>query len=138
MQLTNEEITKVFYLYYGQKVLKFSPTAPATQQLNNGMMSYWKPECRLYLTSLKDISDEHIRDIRNLWERDNPELLPNSEQKEKFINRIVHLLNNGNEAYKVYHYLISKGYAVPIFFSAGHPLNYKNPFELGIAIEKKD
>lgn len=33
-------------------------------------------------------------------------------------------------------YLISKGYAVPIWLGVDHPLNGKTPIELGIAIDK--
>lgn len=33
-------------------------------------------------------------------------------------------------------YLISKGYAVPIWLGINHPLNGKTPIELGIAIDK--
>lgn len=37
---------------------------------------------------------------------------------------------------EVFQYLISKGYAVPLFISPNHPLNGQTAIELGIAIDK--
>lgn len=46
-----------------------------------------------------------------------------------------HLSNNRYDCF-IWQYLISKGYAVPIYFSPNHEANGKDAIQLGIAIDK--
>jgi hypothetical protein len=35
----------------------------------------------------------------------------------------------------IYQYLIQQGYAVPLFYGVGHPMNGKTAIELGLALD---
>lgn len=131
-QLTNEEKEKIFTMYWGQRVLKFSKTAPATQYVNGTMLSYAykNNECCLELTPISSITDEDARQVcvmeLPLHEPDSSPSTKEWIEKDQF-----------NLSYPTFMFLISKGYNVPLYFAPKHWANSKTAIELGIAIEKK-
>lgn len=65
-ELTNEQKAKIFAMYWGQRVLKFSKTAPATQYVDEYMFARIDKECVLALTPLSAISDEHAIEVAKM------------------------------------------------------------------------
>lgn len=141
MKLTNEEIAKVFAMYQGQKVLCFP---------SDDMISHWLPptilnwdviagthysvtNTILCLTPLAKITDEHAIEV---WKVEgNHDNIPHPiAHVHTFLN--VWEQSRLNMPYNVCQYLISKGYAVPLWFGIDHPANGKTAIELEIAIDK--
>jgi len=62
-KLTLNEFKKIACLYYGQRVLKFGKTAPATQLAIDCMILRMTMDCVLELKNLSDITDEHCIEL---------------------------------------------------------------------------
>lgn len=115
----------------------------------------------LYLTPLDKITDEHAIEIANIldvpgdcverhkdhiavYDRYNDNANTIDTLRLHFINNyeLLHLDELGR-AYEfdltrcscIHQYLISKGYAVPLWFGVEHSANYHTAIELGIAID---
>ncbi|MES2428268.1 MAG: hypothetical protein V4560_14910 [Bacteroidota bacterium] len=150
-KLTNDEMTKVFSLYgidapiltidgkgrimtIHPKVLTVSLNSIMQGQNLHGIdkgngglhRTYLNKDdqCNLLLSPLSKITDEHKNDVCKITGRDAGMF------KNEWIFRFT---NNA----KVLQYLISKGYAVPLWFGIDHWANGKTAIELGIAIENK-
>ncbi len=143
-QLTNEEKAKIFAMYLGCKVndgTSVTETLMGVGYLFNEYHALYAPKCsaaypiercKLLLKSLEDITDEDIKGlITTTWQ------LP--DDIKKFVNglELVYVDDEGasyqhihfnNLTAKQHQFLMSGGYAVPIY-----PYNL-NPIELGIAI----
>ncbi|HRI34983.1 MAG TPA: hypothetical protein PLD02_14640 [Saprospiraceae bacterium] len=129
-KLTNEEIARVFAMYYGKKT-----DAPHPYDIVTGTMidyiSVGMLKMKLQLTPLSLISDEDAVEVAKM-------------EDSKNINRGYEWLSRKGKvlAYQplkdvnAYQYLISKCYAVPLFFGINHWANGKTAIELGIAIDK--
>lgn len=92
----------------------------------------------LLLTPLSSITDEHAIEVAKMfgYKGKNNEHLINVG--EGIINglRNNRTVENFQVMTELYQYLISKGYAVPLWFGIGHWANGKTAIYLGIAIDK--
>lgn len=88
----------------------------------------------LLLTPISSITDEHAIEFYSLNAayptNDLDDIIKIETVKEWLI------ANESPICWDAYQYLISKGYAVPLWFGVGHWANGKTAIELGIAIEK--
>ena len=80
---------------------------------------------KLKLCPLSKISDEDAIEVANLEALNTRDL--------DLIKMAIDYRSVFN--YKSHHFLVSKGYAVPLYFSPGHWANAKTAIELGIAID---
>ena len=123
-KLTNEEKAKVFAMYLGCKIKcsKSGALADVCHPHTCADYGHWQ----LVLTSLSEITDEHAIIC---WDIENYVCSEND---------ILHVSNILNEmSAKLFQYLTSKGYAVPLWFGIDHWANGKTAIELGLAIEKQ-
>lgn len=146
-KLTNEEIARVFAVYYGQSVAasknedgkangKGAPVhnALALCVFGNDVSNYV-----LLLTPLDKITDEDAIEVANICHNYLAKRIQGKTGysflacNDSVINCgvIYHKLNSA-----AFQYLISKGYAVPLWFGIDHWANGKTAIELGIAIDK--
>lgn len=151
-KLTNEEISRVFAMYYGQRVLKFSKTAPATQICDCYMLGRINNDCVISLTPLSAITDEHAIEVAKICNFDNKTLTMckyNSfENLQDIGKRIIeyYLYNEIKDGFNTHGiwfnindfnwFLILKGYAVPLWFGLNHWANGKTAIELEVAIDR--
>jgi len=157
-KLTNEEIARVFAMYWGGKVstidgdgkmltlypkcitvklnkITFGQELHGLDDGNGGLhrsYPHYGGSCKLYLTSLSKITDEHALDVAKIngIRTENPLLVGKSISYWLKIQG-----ENRDCTIEIFQYLIQKGYAVPLFFGINHWANAKTPIELGIAIE---
>lgn len=126
---------------------------------DSGEGIYGVEDCVLLLTPLSAISDEDAIQVAKIisipdWRHDGQE--PTVIRNEDYVlmntsgYRFVTIFHNGTLMYKdkdgvdcytlnafmAYQYLISKGYAVSLWFAPDHWANGKTAIELNIAIEK--
>lgn len=144
IQLTNEEIARIFAMYMPKKIIHSGGSAWSYPQFR--ILFGWSSidvddlvfdidECHFEATPLNKISDEdaiEIWKIANHYPSNEPEI--EWAKKSVFvevINKNWHKIRND-----IYQYLVQKGYAVALFFGINHPLNGKTAIELGIAIDK--
>lgn len=66
MKVTLEEFKKYAAMYWGQRVLKFGKTAPATQFVNSSMMDYMTKDCVLELRPFSDMTEEEAKIFMDL------------------------------------------------------------------------
>lgn len=143
-KLTNQEIAKVFAMYIGcalyirpygtihkAKLSGVLPDKIFAQADGDKAPSFYyteKCECKLLLKTSYSITDEDAIQVAKFqgWiiNEDNLKNVSWSLQNEFF-----------EIDYTTYQYLISKGYAVPLWFGVDHWANGKTAIELGIAIE---
>lgn len=74
-EINNENKVKFFMLYYGQRVLKFSQNAPATQVVERGMIDHairfnFEEKC-LSLNPLSSITDEDAIEVAKICRKAN-------------------------------------------------------------------
>lgn len=144
MQLTNQEIARVFAMYWGQEILMYEGDNDRYPINRHNI------DCKhlyLNLTPLSKISDEDAVDVAKFTYTDK-ELLELIQIGNDYVN--YNLCGGSLSSYssqrlkkfscvediQIFQYLISKGYAVPLFFSPNHPANGKTAIELNIAKEK--
>lgn len=130
--LSNEQRNKIFTMYWGQRVLKFSKTAPATQLVIPETMYRLTKDCYLSLTPLSKISDEDAIECYKIrWSEITKQPTPSQCKYQ--------LSQDWNEKwflYDVYQYLTQKQYDVPLFIEVGHPANGMTAIDLNIATDK--
>lgn len=159
-QLSNEEIAKVFAMYLGciiqheddQYAELIGVVNVDAHFIHEKTGSYGYKDVRftgkLLLKSLSEISDEDTIEAFKLQypafvdcetiivnEFDIIYLIPKRTLptgKEKYYDRIM--FNVFGLHFSAMQFLISKGYAVPLFFAPNHWANGKTAIELGIAI----
>lgn len=140
--LTREETAKVFAMYYGQ-MFKHDVYTGIIQ--NNGSVEHSFDNVmdkKIILTDIKNITDEHAVEVAKICG-----IKP--EDIEYMVAQLLGFCRNHDiyywidlyritpkESYSILQYLISKGYAVPLFFGLDHPCNGKTAIECGVAIEK--
>ncbi len=140
-KLTNEEIAKVFAMYLGAEVVytrgNYSDRFYYTlvDMFNNSICSANSERssfqnCQLLLTILSGITDEHAIEVGKIWNISTVTNHDISDIKEYFIEYGI------PQNIELYQYLISKGYAVPLWFGIDHWANGKTAIELNIAVEK--
>ncbi len=154
-KLTNEERTRIFAMYIGSEfmyegnepdelygVMK-DDVAYGSDADESGEGIYSISDCKLLLTPLAKISDEHARALSECC-------FPDGNQHDYLHGAptgkaIVATIKSGRQTntfypmarmYDCFQYLIQQGYAVPLFFGLNHWANGKTAIELGIAIDK--
>lgn len=156
-KLTSEEIAKVFSSYYPCKVMKHKSWAKEAKpkEFNN---VHQNTGWYMQLKMLDSISDE---DAIEILHTEYPNVTNGFEALKIQRNRHCRVVINfrykhpdnrrnlddgfsysswennfGTMDADLFQYLISKGYAVPLWFGINHWANSKNAIELGIAISK--
>ena len=140
MQLTKEEIARVFAMYLGceckwrQHTYKVNSAKFVTGI--NDILPF--NETKLLLTPLEKISDEHAIEVarfkkKNIFQENDYDR-PRTKHGMKDLGNGICI--SKNMCWEGYQYLISKGYSVPLFFGLNHWANSKTPIELNIGIEK--
>lgn len=136
-KLTNKEIARVFAMYYGCKYRYENVMyvdGVVTGETVIEVLGYGDEYHNLLLTSLSEISDEDARVLVSLVYPD----AKHDDAHNLLLGRslVTRLINGyiGNREAIVFQYLISKGYAGPLFFAPNHPCNGKTAIELGLAI----
>lgn len=131
-KLTKPEIARVFSLYwdnpciYGKTIRQGTIRAIALQRIG---YQY----CQLILTSVSDITDEHALQVAKMAGFNTVDL-GKSIVMEHFKSNIFPV--EGINWWAIFQYLISKGYAVRLWFGPDHWANGKTAIELGLAIDK--
>lgn len=172
IKLSNEEIARVFAMYWGNEIVieseQFKFPLPM-QSIDIDMrqikvrdegikLTFYVSikDARLLLTPLSKISDEDVSIVASIaWEGKYKSF--DEANKYRFKRGVIpsienygaidelFICDNGNiffntwrpiNIFNCYQYLISKSYAVPLFFAPNHPANGKTAIELGIAIER--
>lgn len=159
LKLTNEEIARVLGMYInceaetngGFKGTLFSVRQEPyeVELLGNGTRVAAYKHVQLLLTPLDKITDEDAIEVAKILGREvelNEDLYPPNpmfrnkpklSDEERLTNIGKRELNSmGIIRSDIHQYLISKGYALPLYFSPNHPCNGKTAIELGIAIDK--
>ncbi len=153
-QLSNEEKAKVFAMYYGcecrvtngnpNQVLFIKEIYPdactvSTKGSKGGYFNSYN-SVKLLLIPLANITDEDKRALSDIVTGDTTAF---NDEKDYIACLLISNLVYGQMNKRAmianifaYQYLISKGYAVPLFFAPGHWANGKTAIELSISIEK--
>lgn len=156
MKLSNEEIAKVYHLYANQLYLQCYniEQRPVYEILTGSLIDDIEPDFEnkrdlLLLTPLSEITDEHAVGVAEIvsdyWDKtlltekifhgkryaQRALFIPDGEAQEASLQLTIHGIY-------IYQYLISHGYAVPLFFAPNHWANGKTPLDLGIAISKNE
>lgn len=121
--LTNEEIARVFAMYLGQKCTDWVNIVT----YNAWLLHMCRFDLKLLLTPLELISDEDAIEVAKMCMLPDATKFHTPEYGRTFLDDFN---------WETYQYLISKGYAVPLFFVPSHWANGKTAIELGIAIKK--
>lgn len=112
-ELSRDEKMRLFAMYYGQRVLKFSKTAPATQLMIPEFMSRITDECVLVLRPLSDMTEDELQECGNMiYDFSNDPELNNFKWKDFEIGlapeQFVYLLSKGFDLFG----LIPSGLAI--------------------------
>jgi hypothetical protein len=151
MTLTPEEIAKVLRMYYGCECETIAPDG-IPHQIHETINYYWLDRSardgtvlKPFLRPLSAITDEDaievakiLRSPHAVYHLSDPKNMIESAKYWIQWGLIAVFTNNGVANHFAYQYLISKSYAVPLFFSPGHWANGKDAIALGIAIDKSN
>ena len=146
MKLTNEEVAKVFLMYYFSECTTVQHPPFEKGTVNIGAIPTDADYFKLLLTPLAKIGDEdaievakvYTGNIRGRSRADKYELIrAGKETVNLIIEGTVGFVCSIDVCF-AYQYLISKGYAVPLFFAPNHWANGKTAIELNIAIDKTE
>jgi hypothetical protein len=144
MKLTNEEYQTVFALYYHAECITTEfPQKGKVKHIGSipTDANYYK----LLLTPLEKISDEHAVEVadfvftKSVKENERLRIGKNFIDYTYLDRGLSHYdseeLNefDTNHNRMIFQYLISKGYAVPLWFGIDHWANGKTAIQLGIA-----
>lgn len=136
VQLTNEEIARVFAVYLGCQCRN---GGTLTHSLITHCLAapFGFANTQMALTPLSKISDEDAIEVAKFHIPIFGGLeIPKGSDFEK------QAIREGKKSVLycysavLFQYLIQKGYAVPLFFGVNHPLNGKTAIELNLAIDK--
>lgn len=150
-QLTNEETAKVFAMYWGSEILISQNDQPIIEKVQGSLcysssLTIWSCQTgyntkffkvKLLLKPLSSISDEDAVEVARLANYLKLKTKMAAIGRD-VINSLIGKTHtyHYSQPFAIFQYLISKGYAVPLFFGVNHWANGKNAFELNIAIEK--
>lgn len=169
MKLTNEEIAKVFAMYYPLRPInaiyndRSYENTTATDLKALGMVI--GNDVVLPLTLLSEITDEHAIKVAELaaclyYRIDETfKVIKEDGRIDVYSSKVMHtdgidigyrykttiyedcFYHKSGEPtrpinYMAYQYLVSNGYAVPLWFGIDHWANGKTPIELEIALDK--
>lgn len=143
-QLTHEEEAKVFAAHLPCMVLCGMQIGWRLSQKTYPANLHFYVENRhrnlkLLLTPLSDITDEHAIEVGKIigyrFDKSRPGVYQRAVEDSRKIATNVYSLVRGSESIiSIYLYLISKGYAVPLWFGIDHWANGMTAIELKIAI----
>ena len=150
-KLTNEEIARVFAMYWGCPV-EFSRMITGggfkrvveNINLNYGIGQLMQRGPKLLLTPLDKISDEDATEVEIIYFGEGQRQMDKQYIAKKTIERLYSYdysnqhkrpIEHLEKAIYVHQFLISKRYSVPLFFGSTHWANGKTALELNIAIE---
>lgn len=141
----------IFALYIGQPIILFDKEGnqiPATiegidfigKKLISERTFYNFEETKILLTPLAAITEEDIMEIGKMRGLDEEYFADRKTDaigltKLLFIEEI-YKIKCSHSGLDIYQYLISKGYAIPLWFGIDHWANSKTALELGIGINK--
>ncbi len=156
MSITNEEKAKIFALYLGCRTKciggHFNPNMNSKNGNGKLIMSaaiiadceeltFQFGDFQLLLKGLQDITDEDAAELSEAFFPDGNiyDYLHGAPTGRAIVasiknNRQTNTFYPHARIYDGFSFLISKGYAVPLFFGVGHPANGKTAVELGLAI----
>lgn len=142
IQLTTEQKVRVFGMYIGQMVRidaagcrqgVLTHEAPEGDQIG---MRYAVNHGKLILRPLSKITMEDARALSACY------WIPEHANEEDGVEIIEDITSGDfmndyslNQAWEMYTFLISKGYAVPLFFSQDDDKYGKTAIELGLAVD---
>jgi hypothetical protein len=142
--LTKEEIAKVFAMYLSQEMIYkdgerghiYGFTIKNLQCVKDGITKGSK----ILLIPLPKINDEDAIAVAKILGFEESQTRPLFVGKTRGKSTVQYWSENYSTLYPlqatfVFQYLISKGYAVPIYFAPNHWANGKTAIELGIAID---
>ena len=141
MVIYKEEVAKVFALYLGcecrledgqisDKTTMISADGCLMVDYNGiGDTEHDAECCQLILTSLSDITDEDAIQVAKMTDYYSDEF-----NLTDFKHRVIEIW--ATKMFDVSQYLISKHYAIPLWFGINHWANGKTAIELKMAIEK--
>lgn len=149
-KLSNEEIARVFSMYWGAEIsintslvkkriingAGFNAIGELLIITNDGNFGITHWGIKLLLTPLSKVTDEDAIAISDIW--DNFFLHPDRCKVEERIHFGKHIVSSGKYLHKweALEYLKMHHYLIPLFFGVNHWANSKTAIELGIAIEK--
>lgn len=136
-QLTNEEIVRVFAMYWGQEILCYEADKDVYPVNRHNI------DCKPMLLKLKPLSAVTYQDAADVFE-----ILNIAGNEDVFITNTEGIKNCLMDGFydlhnfdfygrmtDVFQHLLSKGFALPLFFGIDHWANGKTAVELGIAIQ---
>lgn len=140
-KLTNEEIARVFAMYYGCGI---THNKNYTIEVINSYMFFSEIilKYKLLLTPLSAITDEHAIEVGKMeipeggleyLSHDKKTITFGRYGNDGWMNEYVFFDDINNFQHQ---YLIQQGYAVPLWFGVNHWANGKTAIELEIAIDK--
>jgi hypothetical protein len=163
-KLTTQETARIFAMYlsadikyqhelYSEDGSRMESTNTYTKKVSLFLPHYlmmegkYHSDCKLLLSPLSKINDEDAIEVASFGFTD---AVSNEEKCAIGKDFIQYYYLNGGlnekrsvaarelEDYRemIFQYLISKGYAVPLFISPNHPCNGQDAISLGIAIDK--
>lgn len=154
-KLTNEEIARVFAMYFNSDIqlheIGESAFISRIESINrnnilakeyNFILKWSFQEVKLLLTPLSKITDEHAIELSVCCFPDGNDY--DYLHGAATGKAIVTTIKSGRQTntfypmarmYDCFQYLMQQGYAVPLFFGLNHWANGKTAIELGIAIE---
>lgn len=140
-KLTNDEINKVFHLYWGTTKAQIKDTQPWIYDDTKYCVELG---AKLLLKNIASISDEDAVEVAKFCFTGVVNYFQLAQIGRDYIDYIFlekGLTSRRSEdigqfdVKQIYQYLISKGYDVPLYFSPNHWANGKTAIELGLAIE---
>jgi hypothetical protein len=138
-QLTNQEIRKVFALYYESehKWIGYDEASIIINH-NTGDISCSKfVTSKLLLTPLDQIPESNILCMA-LNRFGNYDSFGREYPIATLIKKMISVLKNSHFVYQEYQYLIALGIAVPLWLGTDHWANGKTAIELVVAMERMD
>lgn len=130
-KLTNEEIARVFAMYWGNVSFENGIGGHCILSLTDvNDIGLGRISGKLLLTPLPNISDEHAIEVAKTMPEGYGKI--NALSGKNWLEFWM-----PNLPYSLHRQLILWGYAVPIYFGVNHWANSKTAIELGIAKEKQ-
>lgn len=136
-KLTNEEIARVFAIYWGCEIIGVESGGVAPNTYVDSRAKYLMScgKVKLLLTPLSAITDEHAIEASFIFNNDGRFKKCSMKRAAEYKKYVEEYCTDYNNFY-VKMYLIQQGYAVPLFFGVNHWANGKDAIQLEIAIDR--
>lgn len=149
MELTTEQISRVFAMYIGCDCEATDGNDKDVYRVDSdiiGLHQQWSGGVRLRLRTIDQITDAEAIEVAKIigWNEEDAGKFPIPPDSDisimgrTFCERLSDLKLDRKISHVLYvhQYLISIGIAVPLWFGIDHPLNGKTAIEAGIAIQQ--